>query len=117
MTDTIRVDKFLWFARLVKSRSLAQEVIAAGRMRIAGRVVDRAHLPVHAGDVLTFPLHGRVRVIRVEAIPGRRGPNAEARACYADLSPPSGFRPPDGDGHDNRGPNPNENVSQKSAEY
>ena len=100
----IRIDKFLWFARRVRTRGLAQEVIAAGRMRVGGRVIDRAHAAVHVGDVLTFPLHDRVRVIRVEAIPARRGPAPEARACYTDLSPPVP-------------PQPNENVSQERAEY
>lgn len=86
--DTLRLDKFLWFARLAKTRSFAQEVAEAGHMRISGRVVDRAHAPVRVGDVLSFPLHGRVRVIRVEALPARRGPASEAQACYSDLSPP-----------------------------
>lgn len=86
--DTLRLDKFLWFTRLAKTRSFAQEVAEAGHMRISGRTIDRAHAPVRIGDVLSFPLHGRVRVIRVEALPARRGPAAEARLCYADLSPP-----------------------------
>ncbi|NNM76863.1 RNA-binding S4 domain-containing protein [Sphingomonas sp. ID1715] len=86
--DTLRLDKYLWFTRLAKTRSFAQEVAEAGHMRISGRVVDRAHAAVRVGDVLSFPLHGRVRVIRVEALPARRGPAAEARLCYADLSPP-----------------------------
>jgi ribosome-associated heat shock protein Hsp15 len=87
-SDTLRLDKFLWFARLAKTRSFAQDVAEAGHMRISGRTVDRAHTPVRVGDVLSFPLHDRVRVIRVEALPGRRGPAAEARLCYSDVSPP-----------------------------
>ena len=86
--STLRLDKFLWFARLAKTRGFAQEVAEAGHMRISGRVVDRAHAPVRIGDVLSFPLHGRVRVVRVAALPSRRGPAAEARLCYEDLSPP-----------------------------
>jgi ribosome-associated heat shock protein Hsp15 len=86
-STTLRLDKFLWFARLAKTRSFAQEVAEAGHMRISGRIVDRAHAPVRVGDVLSFPLHGRVRVIRVEALPARRGPAADARLCYSDLSP------------------------------
>ena len=86
--DTLRLDKFLWFARLAKTRSFAQEVAEAGHMRVSGRVVDRAHAPVRVGDVLSFPLHGRVRVIRVETLPARRGPASEAHLCYSDLSPP-----------------------------
>ncbi|MDX3883812.1 MAG: S4 domain-containing protein [Sphingomonas sp.] len=87
MSETIRIDKFLWFIRLARTRGLAQDIVAAGRMRVTGRIVERAHAAVRVGDVLTFPLHGRVRVIRVEMIPTRRGPAMEARACYTDLSP------------------------------
>jgi ribosome-associated heat shock protein Hsp15 len=84
---TLRLDKFLWFSRLAKTRSFAQEVAATGHLRIDGRAVDRAHAAVRVGNVLSFPLHDRVRVIRIEALPGRRGPAAEARALYTDLSP------------------------------
>jgi len=86
--DSLRLDKYLWFARLAKTRSFAQDVAAAGHLRISGRTVDRAHALVRVGDVLSFPLHGRVRVIRIEALPARRGPAVEARRCYSDLSPP-----------------------------
>lgn len=84
----MRLDKFLWFVRLAKTRSFAQELASSGHLRIDGRVVDRAHAAIGVGNVLSFPLHGRVRVIRIETLPHRRGPAAEARACYADLSPP-----------------------------
>ena len=87
---SLRFDKFLWFARLAKRRSFAQEVAEAGHVRIDGRVIDRAHAPVRVGNVLSFPLHGRVRIIRVEALPERRGPASEARVCYTDLSPGHG---------------------------
>ncbi|MDB5663002.1 MAG: RNA-binding protein [Sphingomonas bacterium] len=85
----LRLDKFLWYCRLAKTRSAAQQVAAAGHLRIDGRVVDRAHAGVRVGNVLSFPLHGQVRVIRIEALPVRRGPPAEARAVYTDLSPPA----------------------------
>jgi ribosome-associated heat shock protein Hsp15 len=86
VADTLRLDKFLWFARIVKTRALAQALAEAGRLRISGRVVDRAHVPVRVGDVLSFAVHGNVRVLKVEALPLRRGPPAEARALYIDLS-------------------------------
>lgn len=92
--DALRLDKFLWHARLAKTRGFAQQVAEEGHLRISGRIVDRAHAPVRVGDVLSFPLHGRVRVIRVEALPTRRGPPAEARLCYADLSPGVDANPP-----------------------
>jgi ribosome-associated heat shock protein Hsp15 len=85
VAESLRLDKFLWFARIVKTRSLAQKLAESGRLRLSGRVVDRAHVPVRPGDVLTFPLRGEVRILRVEALPVRRGPSAEARASYSSL--------------------------------
>ncbi|MEA3032831.1 MAG: ribosome-associated heat shock protein Hsp15 [Sphingomonadales bacterium] len=86
MADSLRLDKFLWFARIVKTRALAQTLAEQGRLRLNGRVIDRAHAPVRVGDVLSFALRGTVRVLRIEALPTRRGPPAEARALYVDLS-------------------------------
>lgn len=83
---TMRLDRFLWFARLVKTRGLAQDLASAGRLRLDGRVIDRAAAPIRVGNILTFALSGRVRVLRVEALPARRGPGPEARACYAELA-------------------------------
>jgi ribosome-associated heat shock protein Hsp15 len=83
--DSIRLDRFLWFARLVKTRTLAQELVTEGRMRLNGRVVERTAAPIRVGNILTFAHHGDVRILRVEALPVRRGPAPEARACYADL--------------------------------
>jgi ribosome-associated heat shock protein Hsp15 len=91
----MRLDKYLWFARLTKTRNVAQDVAQAGHMRIDGRVVDRAHVTVRIGNVLSFPLHDRIRIIRIEALPSRRGPASEARLCYTDLSPQIA-RPVDG---------------------
>ncbi len=92
--DSLRLDKFLWFARIVKTRAEAQAMAEQGRIRMGGRVVDRAHAPVRIGDVLSFAQRGAVRVIRIDALPMRRGPPAEARALYADLTAdgPSGSR-------------------------
>jgi ribosome-associated heat shock protein Hsp15 len=90
MADSLRLDKFLWFARIVKTRALAQDMAENGRIRIAGRVVDRAHAPVRAGDILSFAQRGEVRVLRVEALPARRGPPAEARALYSELTSEAG---------------------------
>jgi ribosome-associated heat shock protein Hsp15 len=88
--QSVRLDKFLWFARIVKTRALAQELVEKGRMRLSGRVVERAAAPVRVGDVLSFALRGNVRVIRVEALPIRRGPPAEARAFYSELTSEAG---------------------------
>jgi len=84
--QTMRLDKFLWFARIVKTRSFAQAMAEQGRMRIDGRAIDRAAAPVRIGNILTFATHhGDIRTIRVEALPVRRGPSGEAQACYQDL--------------------------------
>ena len=83
----MRLDKFLWFARIVKTRGFAQALAERGRLRIDGRPIDRAAAPVRIGNILTFATHyGDVRTIRVEALPVRRGPPNEAQACYQDLA-------------------------------
>lgn len=81
----MRLDRFLWFARVAKTRGAAQAIAADGRVRIDGRVVDRAHAAVRVGNVLTFICNGDVRVLRVAALPPRRGPAPEARACYDEI--------------------------------
>lgn len=87
---SLRLDKFLWFARIVKTRSAAQQLAEQGHLRLSGRVVDRSHAPVKVGDVLSFAVHGRVRVLRVEALPARRGPPAEARLLYSEIAEKAG---------------------------
>ena len=82
---SLRIDKFLWFARIAKTRSLAQSLSEQGHLRIAGRRVDRAHMPVRVGDILTLAIGGRVRILKVEELPVRRGPAAEARSMYSEL--------------------------------
>ncbi|MWB77770.1 RNA-binding S4 domain-containing protein [Pseudooceanicola sp. 216_PA32_1] len=81
----MRVDKWLWHARFLKSRSLATALVAGGHLRING---TRAAKPAHTvvpGDVLTFPQGDRIRVVRILAVGIRRGPAPEAQALYADL--------------------------------
>ena len=87
---SLRLDKFLWFARIVKTRALAQALAEEGRLRLNGRVVDKAHAIVRVGDVLGFARHGEVRVLRIEALPVRRGPPAEARTLYSELTSEAG---------------------------
>jgi ribosome-associated heat shock protein Hsp15 len=81
----LRIDRFLHCIRLVKSRTLAQDIVEQGRMRIDGKRVEKASEPVRIGSVIAFPLREQVRVIRVLALPSRRGPAPEARACYEEL--------------------------------
>ena len=82
----MRIDRFLFFIRLVKSRTLAQAVIEGGHVRLDGRRVEKPAEEVRVGSVVTLPLHDRVRVLRVLDLPARRGPAAEARACYEELT-------------------------------
>jgi ribosome-associated heat shock protein Hsp15 len=86
--DSIRLDRWLWFARFLKSRTLAAALCADGRVRLSGHVVGKPSQPLKVGDVLTFPLGPHIRVIEVRALGTRRGPAEEARTLYADLSPP-----------------------------
>lgn len=81
----LRLDKFLWFVRLAKTRSAAQALAATGHLRLDGRRVERAHVAVRVGSVLSVPTPAGARVLRVEALPARRGPAPEARACYTPL--------------------------------
>ena len=88
----MRVDKWLWHARFFKTRALAARVVQAG-IRIGGEPAAKPHRAVGPGDVLTFHQARRVRVVRILALPERRGPAPEAQACYEDLSPPAGEAP------------------------
>lgn len=88
-----RVDKWLWFTRLLKSRTLAQALAESGRIRLSRdsaetlRITRASHI-LRPGDVLTFPLGTRIRVVRMRAPGTRRGPATEARMLYEDLAPP-----------------------------
>ena len=84
--DALRLDKFLWFARIAKTRTAAQAIVENGRFRLDGRLVERTSTPVKVGSVLTLAHHDRVRVLRVEALPLRRGPAPEAATCITDLA-------------------------------
>lgn len=83
-----RVDKWLFFARVAKSRTLAAKLARSGHVRVNREKIDDASHPVKVGDVLTVALERRVLVYRVLAPGTRRGPAQEARALYEDLSPP-----------------------------
>ena len=84
---TLRIDKYLWFVRLAPDRSRAQALAERGIIRLNGRRVERAHMPVRVGDLITVPQGDVVRVIRVEKLPVRRGPFTEAQLCYSAIIP------------------------------
>ncbi|MEI5678824.1 MULTISPECIES: RNA-binding S4 domain-containing protein [unclassified Mesorhizobium] len=82
-----RIDKWLFFSRAVKSRSLGAKLAQAGRVRINGDKTSQAADSVKPGDVLTITLERRILVYKVLSCGSRRGPAEEARLLYEDLSP------------------------------
>lgn len=83
---TMRIDRFLWWARITKTRDQAQEMAEGGHLRIDGRRIDRAHATVRVGSVIGYFGGGRVHIVRVETLPTRRGPPAEAAALVTELA-------------------------------
>jgi ribosome-associated heat shock protein Hsp15 len=85
---TIRLDKWLYFARFFKTRSLSGKVVTGGHVRLNSVKVLKASVAVGEGDTLTFAQGDHIRVIRILSVGTRRGPAPEAQALYEDLSPP-----------------------------
>jgi ribosome-associated heat shock protein Hsp15 len=88
MPTTLRIDKWLWFARFFKTRSLAASVVEAGEVRLNGAVAAKTSALVRAGDELIFPTGKRMRRVTVLALGERRGPAPEAQALYREEEPP-----------------------------
>ena len=94
--DRQRIDKWLWHARVVRTRSAAATLVSSGHVRLNGA---REAAPSHAvkpGDVLTIALDRNVKVLKVKAFCERRGDATLAQTLYDDLTeppPPSGQRP------------------------
>jgi len=85
--DRQRIDKWLWHARVVRTRSAAAALAASGYVRLNGARIDSASRPVKLGDVLTVALDRRVRILKVTGFSARRGPATAARDLYCDLAP------------------------------
>ena len=83
--DWQRLDKWLWCARFMRARSDCSRLVAEGQIRINRQPTDKPHARLRLGDVLTMPLHGHVRVVRVLALARRRGPAAEAKLLYDEI--------------------------------
>ena len=98
VSESLRVDKWLWHARFCKSRTLAAKLAASGKLRIAGTLISKAHHAVKPGDVLTFPLGLHIRTVKILALGVRRGPAPEAQRLYEDLAPPTRGAAPDATG-------------------
>ena len=82
-----RIDKWLWYARLVKTRSQASRLIAAGKVRVNRKRVTKPAGHVRENDVITAVIHHKVRVVEVLQAGRRRGPASEAESLYKDLTP------------------------------
>jgi ribosome-associated heat shock protein Hsp15 len=84
-----RLDKWLWFARVVKTREAAATLVESGHVRVNGTKVLKPGRDVKPGDVLTIVLDARVRVLRVSGLAPRRGTAAMARALYREPAMPA----------------------------
>jgi ribosome-associated heat shock protein Hsp15 len=85
--DDQRLDRWLWFSRLVKSRTQAADLVEHGKVRINRVRAAKPSQTVKAGDVLTIASHGKVRIVKVLSLGHRRGPPQEAQGLYEALGP------------------------------
>lgn len=83
----IRIDRWLWFARFFKSRSLATKLVQGKKVRVNSTLIAKPSVTIRVGDVLTFPQANDIRVIKVIELGARRGPAIEAQLLYEDLEP------------------------------
>ena len=86
--ERIRIDKWLWFARVVKTRTLAKNLVQGGKIRLNGNKISSPSVVVKPQDILTIPLERRILVYQIITPGTRRGPASEASLLYEDLSPP-----------------------------
>jgi len=82
-----RLDHWLWCARFLRGRADCAALVAEGSVRINRMPTGKPHARLRAGDVVTLPLHGRVRVIEVLALAPRCGPAAAARLLFREIEP------------------------------
>lgn len=88
-----RIDKWLFFSRIVKSRSLAAKLVSAGHVRVDGVKISQPSRSIKPGETITLIKDARVIVAQILSCGERRGPASEARMLYEDLSPPPEPRP------------------------
>ena len=83
----IRLDLYLFYIRIFKSRNLATKFVISNRLRISGQVTQKPHKLISIGDVLSLPIQDHVKILKVVDIPKRRGPFSEALNYYEDITP------------------------------
>ena len=86
MTEKIRLDTWLWYARFYKSRSLSSKAVLSGKLRVNSNKIIKPASKVKINDVLTINHINMVRIIQVQSLGSRRGPASEAQKLYNDLS-------------------------------
>jgi ribosome-associated heat shock protein Hsp15 len=82
-----RLDKWLWFARMARTRVMAQQLIADGFVRVDGRRAEQAARQVGPGNVLTIALEQKVVVLEILECAERRGSYPEAQKLYRLIGP------------------------------
>ena len=83
-----RLDKWLWFVRVIKTRTQAAALVTEGKVRVNKVRVEKPSQSLRPGDVVTVTVRGHIRVLKMVAPGVRRGPPVEARTLYEDLTPP-----------------------------
>ena len=84
---SIRLDLFLFYIRIFKSRNLASKFINSNRLRVSDQVTQKPHKLISIRDILTFTIHDRIKVLEVIDIPMRRGSYVDSLNYYNDISP------------------------------
>ena len=84
---TLRLDIYLYYIRIFKSRSIATKFVSANRLRISGQVTQKPHKMISIGDVLTMTINDSIKILKVLDIPSRRGPYLESLNFYEDITP------------------------------
>ena len=84
---TLRLDIYLYYIRIFKSRSIATKFVLTNRLRISGQVTQKPHKMISVGDVLTMTINDNVKILKVLDIPSRRGPYPESLNFYEDITP------------------------------
>ena len=83
---SLRLDLYLYYIRIFKSRSLATKFISSNKLRVSGQVTKKPHKLISIGDVLTMIINDNIKIFKVLDIPKRRGPYSESLSFYQDLS-------------------------------
>ena len=84
---SLRLDTYLYYIRIFKSRSIATKFVLTNRLRISGQVTQKPHRMISIGDVLTMTINDNIKILKVLDIPNRRGPYSESLNFYEDITP------------------------------